>query len=69
MGGSNSAFKAMSEKDPQYGASMSYLPTMGGRAVQLAKKILQGEKFEKYIVEPTVIVTADNVAQYLDQGY
>jgi len=69
MGGSNSAFKAMSEKDPLYGASMSYLPTMGGRAVQLAKKILQGEKFEKYIVEPTVIVTADNVAQYLDQGY
>ena len=69
MGGSNSAFKLMSEKDPQYGASMSYLPTMGGRAVQLAKKILQGEKFEKYIVEPTVIVTADNVAEYLDQGY
>jgi len=69
MGGSNSAFKAMSEKDPQYGASMSYLPTMGGRAVQLAKKILQGEKFEKYIVEPTVVVTQDNVAQYLDQGY
>jgi ribose transport system substrate-binding protein len=69
MGGSNSAFKAMSEKDPLYGASMSYLPTMGGRAVQLAKKILQGEKFEKYIVEPTIVVTQDNVAQYLDQGY
>jgi ribose transport system substrate-binding protein len=69
MGGSNSAFKAMSEKDPQYGASMSYLPTMGGRAVQLAKKILQGEKFEKYIVEPTIVITQDNVAQYLDQGY
>jgi ribose transport system substrate-binding protein len=69
MGGSNSAFKLMSEKDPQYGASMSYLPTMGGRAVQLAKKILQGEKFEKRIIEPTIVVTADNVAQYLDQGY
>jgi ribose transport system substrate-binding protein len=69
MGGSNSAFKLMSEKDPQYGASMSYLPTMGGRAVQLAKKILQGEKFEKYIVEPTIVVTQDNVAKYLDQGY
>jgi ribose transport system substrate-binding protein len=69
MGGSNSAFALMSKKDPQYGASMSYLPTMGGRAVQLAKKILQGEKFEKYIVEPTIVVTADNVAKYLDQGY
>jgi len=70
MGGSNSAFELMSKKDPQYGASMSYLPTMGGRAVQLAKRILQGEKItEKYIVEPTIVVTADNVAEYLDQGY
>jgi len=70
MGGSNSAFKLMSEKDPQYGASMSYLPTMGGRAVQLAKRILLGEKItEKYIVEPTIIITQDNVAEYLDQGY
>jgi ribose transport system substrate-binding protein len=69
FGGSNSAFALMSKKDPLFGASMSYLPTMGGRAVQLAKKILQGEKFEKYIVEPTVVVTQDNVAQYLDQGY
>lgn len=70
MGGSKSAFELMSKKDPQYGASMSYLPTMGGRAVQLAKKILQGEKItEKYIVEPTIVVTADNVAEYLDQGY
>ena len=70
MGGSNSAFALMAKKDPQYGASMSYLPTMGGRAVQLAKKILQGEKItEKYIVEPTIVVTADNVAEYLDQGY
>ena len=69
MGGSKSAFALMSKKDPLYGASMSYLPTMGGRAVQLAKKILQGEKFEKYIVEPTIVVTQDNVAQYLDQGY
>jgi ribose transport system substrate-binding protein len=70
MGGSKSAFELMSKKDPQYGASMSYLPTMGGRAVQLAKRILQGEKItEKFIVEPSVVVTADNVAEYVDQGY
>jgi ribose transport system substrate-binding protein len=69
MGGSKSAFALMEAKDPLYGASMSYLPTMGGRAVALAKKILQGEKFEKIIIEPTVVVTQDNVAQYMGDAY
>lgn len=69
MGGSKAAFALMSAKDPLYGASMSYLPTMGGRAVALAKKILLGEKFEKDIIEPTVVVTQDNVAQYMDDAY
>ena len=69
MGGSNSAFKLMLAKDPLYGASMSYLPTMGGRAVALAKKILLGEKFEKDIIEPTIVVTSENVAKYKDEGY
>jgi ABC-type sugar transport system substrate-binding protein len=48
---------------------MSYLPTMGGRAVALAKKILLGEKFEKDIIEPTVVVTSENVSKYLDEAY
>jgi ribose transport system substrate-binding protein len=69
MGGSNSAFKLMLAKDPLYGASMSYLPTMGGRAVALAKKILLGQKFEKDIIEPTIVVTSENVAKYKDEGY
>ncbi len=69
MGGSKSAYARMAAKDPLYGASMSYLPTMGGRAVALAKKILQGEKFEKNIVEPTIVVTAENVQQYMKEAY
>jgi ribose transport system substrate-binding protein len=69
MGGSKTAFALMSVRDPVYGASMSYLPSMGGRAVALAKKILLGEKFEKDIIEPTVVVTADNVAKYVNDGY
>jgi ribose transport system substrate-binding protein len=69
MGGSKTAFALMSVKDPVYGASMSYLPTMGGRAVALAKKILLGEKFQKDIIEPTIVVTADNVAKYINDGY
>lgn len=73
FGGSKSAFERMNKKSPNYdavyGASMSYLPTMGGRAVALAKKILLGSKFEKYIIEPTVVVTSENVTKYLDEAY
>lgn len=69
MGGSKSAFARMSAKDPLYGASMSYLPTMGGRALALAKKILQGAKFEKSIIEPTIVVTSENVSKYLGDSY
>jgi len=58
FGGSKTAYALMSVKDPLYGASMSYLPAMGGRAVALAKQILLGAKFEKNIIEPTVVVTA-----------
>lgn len=69
MGGSKSAFALMTKKDPQYGASMSYLPTMGGRSVILAKKILNGEKFQKDNIEPTIAVTKDNVSKYLNDAY
>ena len=69
MGGSKSAYARMAAKEPLYGASMSYLPTMGGRAVALAKKILQGETFEKNIVEPTIVVTAENVQKYMKDAY
>jgi ribose transport system substrate-binding protein len=69
MGGSNSAFKLMLAKDPLFGASMSYLPTMGGRALAMAKQMLQGKTFPKINIEPTVVVTMDNVAKYKDEGY
>lgn len=69
MGGSKSAYARMAAKDPLYGASMSYLPTMGGRAVALAKKILQGEKFEKTNIEPTIVVTSENVQKYMKDAY
>jgi ribose transport system substrate-binding protein len=69
MGGSKSAYARMAAKDPLYGASMSYLPTMGGRALALAKKILQGEKFEKTNIEPTIVVTAENVQKYMKDAY
>ncbi len=69
MGGSKTAFALMSVRDPVYGASMSYLPTMGGRALAMAKEMLQGKTFPKNNIEPTVVVTADNVAKYVNDGY
>ena len=68
-GGGKTAYKLMSDKNPLYGCSMSYFPTLGGRAVQLAKKILMGQKFDKINIEPSVTVTADNVSQYLNDAY
>lgn len=69
MGGSKTAFALMSVRDPVYGASMSYLPSMGGRALAMAKAILQGKTFPKDNIEPTIVVTADNVAKYVNDGY
>ncbi len=69
MGGSKTAYKLMTEKNPLYGASMSYFPTMGGDAIILAKKILEGASFKKDNISPTFIVTSDNVSKYLDNAY
>jgi len=69
MGGSKTAFALMSVRDPVFGASMSYLPTMGGRALAMVKAILQGKTFPKDNIEPTIVVTADNVAKYVNDGY
>ena len=35
----------------------------------MAKQILQGKKFPKINIEPTIVVTEDNVAKYLDDAY
>lgn len=70
FGGTKTAYKLMQEKNPLYGASMSYFPTMGGRAVAMAKKMLSdGATFPKDNIEPTVIVDENNVDQYLNDAY
>lgn len=48
---------------PLFGASM------GGDAIRAAKDILQGGVFEKNIIQPTCVVTSENVDQYLDKAY
>jgi ribose transport system substrate-binding protein len=70
-GGSKTAYKLLQEKNPLFGASMSYWPTMGGDSIVVAKKILldPNYKFEKDIIQPTYVVTSENVNQYLDNAY
>ena len=69
MGGAKTAYQMMSDKNPLYGASMSYFPTMGGDAVILAKEILLGVDYQKDNISPSFIVTSENVAQFLDKAY
>ena len=57
FGGSRSAFAKMTARDPLFAASMSYLPTEGGRALGMAKQMLQGKTFPKMNIEPTIVVT------------
>ena len=47
-------------------ASALYSPAMIQDAIQVAIKLMNGESAEPVIVIPTTIVSADNVAEYLD---
>jgi len=69
MGGAKNAYDRMTAKDPRYGASMSYFPSMGGDGVRLAKEILRGATFKKDNLSPSYIVTSENVAQYMKEAY
>ena len=68
-GGGKTAYKMMSDKNPLYGCSMSYAPTEGGRALAMAKAMLQGKTFPKINIEPSITVTSANVAKYLNEAY
>ena len=69
FGGSKAAYKLLQEGNPIFGASMSYWPTMGGRALALGKSILRGNSFEKKNYDPTYVVTKENVSQFLQDSY
>ena len=67
-GGCQAYFKMIA--DEQYAglglASALYSPAMVEDAIQTAIDILNGESPEPVVVIPTTIVSADNVAEYLD---
>jgi ribose transport system substrate-binding protein len=69
-GGSTTAYKLLQEKHPVFTASMSYWPTMGGDSIRVAKRMfLENYKPPKEIIQPTYVVTAENVGQYLNNAY
>lgn len=77
MGGTTGAYDMMKEKDPIYGASISYYPSMGATAVMMAKKILKGEglaeaiekDFPFRVILRASVVTQDNVDKFYDFRY
>jgi len=69
FGGTKAAYERLKANDPIYKASMSYFPSMGADGVQMAKKILLGEPFNKKNILPTYVVTSENVSQYEQYSY
>jgi ribose transport system substrate-binding protein len=43
-------------------------PTFGGEAVEVASRILQGQKVPKELVFPSPMITKENVAEFYDAG-
>jgi ABC-type sugar transport system substrate-binding protein len=69
FGGSKSAYDLLKKGGSIFQASMSYTPSMGGEAVKLAKHILLGGDFEKDNVQPSIVVTSENVDKYMQNAY
>ena len=54
--------------DSCYTAIASFFPSMGPLAIDVARRYLKGETVEKEIIDPAYLITADNVAEFYDQG-
>ena len=67
-GGCQAYFKMIADETyATYGpASALYSPNMVEDAIETAIKVMNGETVESVVVIPTTIVSADNVADYLD---
>jgi ribose transport system substrate-binding protein len=69
FGGTKDAYDLIAANDPVYKASMSYFPSMGADGIRIAKDILLGESYEEEIILESVVVTSENVSQYMDFSY
>ena len=69
-GGCQEYFKVIASDEGKAigAASALYSPAMIQDAIKVAIKLMNGEEAESVIVIPTTIVSADNVADYLDEA-
>lgn len=59
------------EEEPDFllNATMSYLPVMGATAIETMIRILNGETVERYVIDPPLILTAENLDMWRDWAY
>lgn len=69
IGGKLEAYEMIKADNTIFKCSMTYLPTMGADAVNVAAKILKGEAYEKDWIIASESVTKDNVGQFMAKSY
>ena len=69
MGGTRDAYRLFEANDPVYIASMSYFPSQGADAVEMAVRILRGGTFPKDTIIRSVVVDASNVREFISDSY
>jgi ribose transport system substrate-binding protein len=69
MGGTREAYRLLEANDPVFIGSMSYFPSMGADAVEMAVRILRGGTFPRETIIRSVVVDASNVHQFLSDAY
>lgn len=67
-GGMQEYFKMMPENEDIWIQSALYSPAMVKDAIDVAVKVLNGEKVELETIIPTTIVDRDNYEEFLDEG-
>ena len=69
FGGTRDTYARFEANDPVYIASMSYFPSQGADAVEMAVRILKGGTFPKQTVLASVVVDATNVREFIPHSY
>ena len=69
MGGTRVAYERFLANDPVYVASMSYFPSMGADAVEMAVRILRGGTYPRDTIIRSMVVDSSNVREFMSDAY
>ena len=69
FGGNKPAYELLRANDPVFLASISYLPSMGFDAVEMAVRVLRGIPFSKDTIIASQVVGAWNVEDFWNDAY